>query len=136
MEIKKTTIIGPIKRKIVLLILAIFITLAFFIYLQCQLNRNENEDKQIINILGKQRMSTQLLSKDANHLYVLLYSLERVEEEQKRDQITNKIIETKEDMYQEKEAFSAILASMQEGYLYVEDHQINIVMTFVFIIVC
>jgi len=126
LEIKKTSIIRPIKRKIVLLILAIFTTLAFFVYLQCQLNKNENEDKQIMNIFEKQRMSTQLLSKDANHLYVLLHSLENVEEEQKRNQITNKIIETKEDMYQEKEAFSAILASMQEGYLYVEDHQINI----------
>ena len=126
MEIKKTSIIRPIKRTIILLICALLATLTFFIYLQYHSNKNENEDKQIINIFGRQRMYTQLLSKDANHLYALLSSLENIEGEKKRDRIMTKLFETKEDMLQEKEAFSAVLSSMQEGYLYVGNHSINI----------
>lgn len=126
MEIKKTSILSPIKRIIYILIFAILVALVVFIHLQNQSSRKEYEDKQIINIFGKQRMYTQLMSKDANLLFILLQSLENKRPEQDRGNRVDKIIEIRESINMAKEDFTSTLASMDSGCLYVDDYKINI----------
>ncbi|NLP34927.1 MAG: GAF domain-containing protein, partial [Clostridiales bacterium] len=126
MEIKKKSILSPIKRIILILIFAIFTALFIFIYLQNQSSKNEYEDKQIINIFGKQRMYTQLMSKEANILYMYLQSSAENDRQQDTSDSANKIIEVKESIMDAKEDFASTLASIDEGYLYLDSYKIYI----------
>lgn len=126
MEIKKKSLLSPIKRIILILNLVILIALFLFIYLQKQSSDREYEDKQIINIFGKQRMYTQQMSKDANLLYGYLQSLEKASLGQDKDNYLNQIIEIKESISNSKDDFASTLASMDEGYLYVDSYEIQI----------
>jgi len=126
LEQKKKTILSPIKRMIIIVTLAIFAALFVFIYLQKQSSDREFKDKQIINIFGKQRMYTQRMSKDANLLYMYIQSFESVNLEQDRENSLEQILELKESIWNAKENFAATLASMDEGYLYVDSYEIYI----------
>ncbi|HHX12221.1 MAG TPA: hypothetical protein GX731_05310, partial [Clostridiales bacterium] len=126
MKIKKTSILGPIKRIIYIVIIAIFAALLLFVYIQNQSSKKEYEDKQIINLFGKQRMYTQLMSKDANRVYGLMYSLEKVQTDEIREEIKEQIKALKESMTSSRKDFSSTLDAMNSGYLQVDDKQIYI----------
>lgn len=126
MEHKKKTIISPIKRIILIVTLAIFAALFAFIYLQIQSSDRAFADKQIINIFGKQRMYTQLMSKDANLLYMHLQAFEKADLGQDKDNSYKQIIELRESIKNAKEDFASTLASMDEGYIYIDSNEINI----------
>ncbi|HHU72611.1 MAG TPA: hypothetical protein GXZ21_11360 [Clostridiales bacterium] len=126
MKMKTTSILSPIKRIIYVVIIAIFAALLLFIYIQNQSSKKEYEDKQIINIFGKQRMYTQLMSKDANRIYGLMYSLEKYQTDENREEIKESIETLKKSMQSSKKEFSLILDAMNIGYLQVDDSQIYI----------
>ncbi|NLZ84073.1 MAG: HD domain-containing protein [Clostridiales bacterium] len=127
MKIRNTSILNPIKRIIYVFIIAIFATLLLFIYIQNQSSKKVYEDKQIINVFGKQRMLIQLMSKDANRVYGLMYSLEKVQTDKNREEIKSEIESLKNSMVMASGDFTQILNGMNSGYLQVHDKQINLV---------
>lgn len=126
MKIKTTSILGPIKRIIYLVIIAIFAALLLFVYIQNQSSKKEYEDKQIINLFGRQRMLTQMISKDTNRVYGLIYSLEEAQTNENREEIKYNIETLKKSMVSAREDFLLILNSMNNGYLQLNGDQIYI----------
>lgn len=126
LKFKNTSILGPIKRIINIVIIAIFTALLLFVYIQNQSSKKEYEDIQINNLFGKQRMYTQLMSKDANRVYGLMYSLEKAQTPESREEIKDQIQLIKESMTLSSKDFSSILDAISNGYLQVGDEQIPI----------
>jgi HD-GYP domain-containing protein (c-di-GMP phosphodiesterase class II) len=125
LKIKKQSILRSIRKIILAVIIAIIFILLSFLYLQIKIQSKDNDDKQIINIFGKQRMYTQLITKNVNHLYFLMYSAQKSHTQEEVDEISKKIIEIKEDLLLTKEDVASTLESVHKGYLYVDTKRID-----------
>ncbi len=115
-----------IKKIGFLIISAIVLVLGFFLLIQLQSGRKEYKDKLLINIFGKQRMYTQMISKDAHRLYLLLQNQEAKQIYITEEEIREKISETKDSLSMGREEFVQILTSMEKGYVEIESYQIDI----------
>lgn len=127
MNKKETTILEPIKKTIAIVVMVVIMILILFAYLQYQTRHREYEDKLIINVFGKQRMYTQMLSKDSSHLYALLQSKEDgTNVYQSKEQIIEKITKVKAGMSLTIGDFSNTLKAIHNNKLNVNSHQITI----------
>ncbi|MDF2540342.1 MAG: metal dependent phosphohydrolase [Herbinix sp.] len=124
--IKKDSILRPVKRIIIIIIAAFFLILVSFTILQHQTSRMAYEDKQVINLFGKQRMFTQQISKDSSRLYALMQSLSFDQIYQSEDIVKGKIQMTKKSLQEAEINFAKTLAAMQQGILIVDSDQIDI----------
>jgi HD-GYP domain-containing protein (c-di-GMP phosphodiesterase class II) len=115
LKTKGTSTLRSIKRIIAILMIAISLILISFIHLHRESGQKEYEDKLIINIFGKQRMYTQMISKDASLLYALMQSLEIEQSYQLDNEIVKKISDTKEALRTAKDDFSETLALIDIG---------------------
>jgi HD-GYP domain-containing protein (c-di-GMP phosphodiesterase class II) len=123
---RNTSLLRPLKRTIVIVAITIIAILTLFIYIIYQTSHKEEEDKLIINAFGKQRMYTQLIAKDASGLYALIQSLESDKIYQTKENVNQKIIDVKASLISAKEDFANTLASIHKGYIFVDNHEINI----------
>ncbi|MBH1941174.1 HD domain-containing protein [Mobilitalea sibirica] len=116
----------PIKKIGITILITIILIIICFIILQKQINKKEYEDKLIINIFGRQRMYTQMISKDASRLYVLLEAFDADRRYQTLEEIQNKIISVKADLIQAKIEFTNIHKAMIEGHLSIDSYGVDI----------
>jgi HD-GYP domain-containing protein (c-di-GMP phosphodiesterase class II) len=123
---KNTTILGPIRRILFIVAIAIIVLLLCFIYINHQSGQHEYEDKLIINVFGKQRMYTQMLSKDANRLTSLLQSQKQEEGDVQKEDIRKTILEIKANMLNAKSDFSNTLVAINKGHIDINSELINI----------
>jgi HD-GYP domain-containing protein (c-di-GMP phosphodiesterase class II) len=109
--------LGPIKRTIYVVISAIFLLLVCFIYLHNRNQQREYEDKLIINTFGKQRMYTQMISKDASHLYSVLQQVKIESGDLTEAKIKTEINELKDSLAKTSAEFSSTLESLHNRSL-------------------
>jgi len=126
MNKRKSTILGSIKKIIYIVMTAIFLILFCFIYLQYQTRHIEYEDKQIINIFGRQRMYTQMISKDSNRLYALLQAENTDYAYLSDKEIQSKITSVKESLSSVRESFSETLNAIHKNKITITNHVIHI----------
>jgi HD-GYP domain-containing protein (c-di-GMP phosphodiesterase class II) len=118
--------LGFIKKMGLLVLFAFIAVLVCFIYLQSRSGKREYEDKQIINIFGKQRMYTQMIAKDSSSLFVLLQDLEDISIIYPDRAIQDKLQEYKNNLSKAEYEFSLTLNSLKDGHLRVKDYDIDI----------
>lgn len=126
MNSQGASILGSIKKMIAIVMVAIILLLLSFIYLYYQSGKKEYEDKIIINVFGKQRMYTQMISKDAMNMYGSLLALitnMNYESLEKNNQVVNQM---KENIQHAQSDFSDTLASIHRGYLKLNSEMIPI----------
>ena len=126
MTIKNNSFLGPVKKIFAIVVLAIFLILLCLIYLHHQTGQKEKDDKLIINVFGKQRMYTQMISKDASRIYALIQAKEINQLSQSNVETDKKILEIKEDLINAKEDFSKTLTSIINGKVYIDSYSISI----------
>jgi len=126
MRQKNFTFLFNVKKVMAIIIISILFILGCFVFLQSQSHRKTTEDKTMIDVFGRQRMLTQMISKDASRLYNLIQVQSTGTNYHSDDVIISKISNTKQSLLQARQEFSQTLYSMHEGYLVYEGHQVNI----------
>ncbi|MDF2512303.1 MAG: metal dependent phosphohydrolase [Herbinix sp.] len=105
MKIKRSEILAPIKRWIIIAVAAVFMILLSFLYMLYQTSQREYEDKLVISLFGEQKMYTQMISKDVSRIYGLLLAKD-----------TGKKYRSEEELNQRIEAVKADLSSICESF--------------------
>lgn len=125
MNSRSTSILGPIKKVNLFIASAIFLILVCFLLLHINNKNREQEDKLLINIFGKQRMYTQMISKDVNRLYIKLQAYNHTPD-QNVDKLNGDIACIKNNLMQTKEEFAYILKSIRNNRVQVDNYFIHI----------
>lgn len=123
---RKLSFLGSVKKIVLIIISAIFLILFCFTYLHFQTRYRESEDKLIINVFGKQRMYTQMISKNVNQLYALLQAADTESAgrpEEAEDQPTADI---RKGLSEARTQFSNTLAAIHRNEVIVDSHHIDI----------
>jgi response regulator RpfG family c-di-GMP phosphodiesterase len=97
-----------------------------FLYLNYQSGQKEKEAMIILNVFGKQKMYTQMIAKDASSLYAMVQALENKQSYQTKENLKQKILETKISLAHEKQEFANTITSLHNGYLFIDAHGISI----------
>ncbi len=122
--VEKTVFLTKIKRRILIIalsIISIIILLGSLFYIS---SRNSYEERTLVNVLGRQRMLSQMLAKDASRLYALVQvknSGSMIEDESVVD---SKIKVTKHKISIAREEFSDTLSRINKGYI--EDQKVKV----------
>jgi len=124
LKTKNTTILGPIKKIFIIIVLTFFTILFSFAFFNYQSGINEHKDKLIINVFGKQRMYTQQISKDASRLYALIQARESGKTYQSVDEVNKKIQDSKNRLIQARNDFTNTLASMRSGNVHIDSYNL------------
>ncbi len=78
---------------------------------------HEAEHNGILNVLGRQRMLTQMVAKDVNRISSLLDALETEDRLQDTDTLRAKLVDTRFDLRSAAKSFDSVLAHVSAGYL-------------------
>lgn len=126
MNKRKPTFLKPVNRIIIIVVCAIFFIFFCFIYMQYQTRHSEYEDKLIINTFGKQRMYTQMISKDVSRLYALMQVRDTDYAYRSDDEIQKKIVGVKDSLLLARASFSDILQALHKKEIYINGDLISI----------
>lgn len=117
------SVMEPVKKRYYLVIAAVFLIIIGLILIYRQNRHKELEDKLLLHMFGKQKMYTQMMSKDTNRMYSLLLSFE-TDQYQEKDNIS--IEEIKESLHQAKESFGQNLEAIHSKRLTMDSYEIHI----------
>lgn len=126
MNRRKTYILGSVKKIIIIVMMGIFLILLCFIFIQYRTMQRDNNDKLIINSFGKQRMYTQMISKDASRLFALLQSQELDYDSGAYDEIYRRILMVKANLSVSRSEFSKTLNQIHNHVLITEEQTLRL----------
>lgn len=126
MNIGKTKILGSVKKLIYIMVIAISLILTCFIFVQYQTSKKGYENKLIINTFGKQRMYTQMISKDVNRLYTLLLWQEYKDESASYEGDQRNILMLKANIEKTSEYFIDTMNQIHNKTLITDDNTISL----------
>ncbi len=104
-----------VKSKIYIMavmVLTIIIVLACLFYYS---SKNSYQESTLVNVLGRQRMLTQMIAKDTSRLYALVQAKEVGKTLEADSVVNNKIVKIKHNIKAAKEEFSKTLADINKG---------------------
>ncbi len=107
---------------IVIMIILIIISLASLFYFS---GSNSYEERVIVDVWGRQRMLTQMIAKEASHIYALIQARESGNIVEPIDIINSKINTAKSDMLSARSDFSKTLDGINSGYIQNEKAKIK-----------
>ncbi len=123
--VEKTVFLTKIKRIILIFavsIISIMILLSSIFYIS---SRNSYEERTLVNVLGRQRMLTQMMAKDASRLYALVQAKDSGNMIEEENVVDSKIKVTKQKISTAREEFSDTLSQINKGYI--EDQKVKVV---------
>ena len=124
---KKGRSIFEVNKKYISLIIS-FIFIAFllgFTLSFLELNRDYNESR-LINILGKQRILTQVMAKDSASIYELHFAIEQFKDDkQEKLDLQNKLKGAKNDLEQSRNTYGMQYETIKKGYVAIENKKIS-----------
>lgn len=123
---RKSSFLGSVKKIVFAIITAIFLILFCFIFMHFQIRHREFEDKQIINVFGRQRMYTQMIGKDVNQLYALLQAENSKDADQPGYDIDYTSSEIKDSLAKARTEFSDTLAAIHKNEISIDSYRIDI----------
>lgn len=86
---------------------------------------NQNEAKVLINVINLQQLYTQMISKDATRLVVLLEADDEYRKDDYGSDVTERLMEAKRDLVASRDEFRQYLHSLEDGYIYIKDNRIE-----------
>ncbi len=122
--VQKTVFLTIIKRRILIIalsIISIIILLGSLFYIS---SRNSYEERTLVNVLGRQRMLTQMMAKDASRLYALVQVKDSGSMIEDESVVDSKIKVTKQEISTAREEFSYTLSKINKGYI--EDQKVKV----------
>lgn len=125
MDNKSTKILGPVKRIMFIILSGVFLILICFIFLNRLNGVREMEDKHIINVFGKQRMYTQMISKDASQLYAIMQAIDVKYGYREEVEMSSIVRNVQADISLAREEFARVLNFIHSGELKLESYSIH-----------
>lgn len=123
---KKSSVLDPAKY-ITFSILAVIAFILFTFVLMHNYDRSRGmNDKILVNVFGKQRMYTQLISKDANNLYVLLLEKETGYTDLSKDELSERITDLKDNMETAGKEYDSTLLAIHKRKIHYGTHTVTI----------
>lgn len=86
---------------------------------------SQNEAKVLINVINLQQLYTQMISKDATRLVVLLEADDEYRKDDYGSDVTERLMEAKRDLVASRDEFRQYLHSLEDGYIYIKDNRIE-----------
>ncbi len=126
MKIKRSKILAPIKRWIIIAVVAVFMILLSFLYMLYQTSQREYEDKLVISLFGEQKMYTQMISKDVTRIYGLLLAKDTGKQYQPDEVLAQRVADVKADLSSISDFFASNLADLKENKISYEGKTIEV----------
>ncbi len=126
MQKNRMTILGPIKRIMFVVIAAIFMILAAFMYLHSATRQREYNDKMIISVFGEQKTYTQMISKEVSRIYVLLLAKDSEKSIRSDEDVNLKISELKVALSEIRDQFSLNMDAIHNKVIIKDSNTIHI----------
>ncbi len=121
---EKTSFLIKMKRIILIIalsIISIIILLGILFYIS---SSNSYEERTLVNVLGRQRMLTQVMAKDASRLFALVQAKDLGNLTEDISVVDSKIKNTKQKISTAREEFSDTLSKINNGYI--EDQNVKV----------
>lgn len=98
--------------------------LSIFILFLINLNKSY-KDSNLINILGKQRMLTQMMAKDVGRIYVLNSIIDGTLHNSGQENLQNRRTEVLEELKNSKDEYEKQYTTIKQGYIIVEGKSVS-----------
>ena len=115
MRIKRSEILAPMKRWIIIAVAAVFMILLSFLYMLYQTSQREYEDKLVISLFGEQKMYTQMISKDVTRIYGLLLAKDTGKKYRSDEELNQRIADVKDDLLSICDSFSGNMEELKKN---------------------
>lgn len=117
-EVTKKSVMDTYKKNILGIVISIYIVILSILALALTYLNQDNKNGVLVNILGRQRMLTQVMAKDVNRVFELetLLNSDTLEVEQKQVLI-DKLDYTLEDLKTSREEYSKQYLTISSGYI-------------------
>lgn len=117
--------IDLLKKKILIIFLMILSVIISLFYIVSLNDRNNSDQSVLINVLGKQRMLTQMIAKDCNMKYAALQALQNGTMLNTEESLRSKMVNLNQSMEEAHNEFDHTLAALNSGVLKVDDQEIE-----------
>lgn len=108
---------------IVILISIAVISTLMLLFLNLHIDK---EDSKLINVLGKQRMLTQIMAKDAVRVYEIHAAIEQFKyDNNEKSDLENKLKVTLKDLEQARNSYKIQYNAISNGYVLIESNKIS-----------
>ena len=126
MKIKRSEILAPIKRWIIIAVAAVFMILLSFLFMLYQTSQREYEDKLVISLFGEQKMYSQMISKDVSRIYGLLLAKDTGKKYRSEEELNQRIAAVKTDLSSICESFEENLVNLKKNNISYEGKAVEI----------
>lgn len=125
MKPKIISIIKLFKRTVLVNLAMILSIILFITILLISMMRYNYDSRELINILGSQRALTESMAKNSTRVYSLIDDLEDNDYIGTREDIVNKIADSKNKLIIDRDNFNRVFNSIQNGYVKTDIKEIN-----------
>lgn len=126
MSNKDTSVINLYKKHIsIIMVLISTVIISIFVLLFINLHSN-SENSNLVNVLGRQRMLTQMITKDVNRIYELYSAYEKYNyiDKEKAD-LEKKLSETLKSLEKSRNEYESQYSTITNGYIMIKDKKLN-----------
>ena len=114
------------KKYIFVITSLIFIALLLVFTLSFLELHSDYDHSRLINILGKQRILTQVMAKDSASIYELQFAIEQFKDDkQEKLDLQNKLKGAKNDLEQSRNTYRMQYETIKKGYITIENKKIS-----------
>lgn len=113
----KISIVNFLRTRMQIIAGLTLLTIISFIVLLFLSTNSDYESRVLINILGKQRMYTQTMAKNATRIYALKDMMKKENPYQGKEIITSKLKASQKELYEAMEDFDRIFSDVKKGYV-------------------
>ncbi|GLC30505.1 HD domain-containing phosphohydrolase [Clostridium omnivorum] len=122
---KATSIAGLYKSQIkMIFILIISVIISIFLLLFINQSKFYN-DSALINVLGKQRMLTQMMAKDTGRIYELSSLASKDQDMETQNRISGELKNTMKELEQAKEEYDRQFSNIKNGFVIADNKKIS-----------
>lgn len=123
---KKSYLSRFFRTRLLMIIFFMFMTVCSIAILTFVTDKHEDEQNHIVNILGRQRMLTQKIAKDANRLSAIYQAFDSDERVKSKAELNKRALYTKEGLREAAEQFDNTLTQARNGKIHFDRRTITL----------
>lgn len=108
--------------RIIVLIMTVIIFLLILAFVNMKL---DYKNSRLVNVLGRQRMHTQIIAKDAGRVYELKSIIKNTASEKERESLSQLLYRTLDDLRQSRDEYEKQNRTIGEGYIDIEGERLG-----------
>lgn len=126
MKKRKVTSIADLYKSQIKMILILIISVIIAIFLLLFLNKNRSyNDSALINVLGRQRMLTQMMAKDVSRIYELGSIASKSQDAEVKSRIDGELKNTIAELQHSREEYDTQYSNIKSGFVIVDKKNIG-----------